>query len=183
MVSKERSAVFVRGHQPHLVPPEAPPAGLTSAVAFVLSTYRSDDPDMVIDHELWLACMAVVSDIAGRTSSEVFLEPKRRFLEQLRRRRRGASAGTLEDYAARVRADPAVDEWEIILWRNGSAVVAAATCERWYMVGGLMPYHDSYTTCLFVAEPARDALVDALRDAVAGAGGYVEGVVDASNAA
>ena len=174
--------VIVRRHRPLLVPAEAE-AGLHSKIAVVLSTYRSDSPDMVIDHELWLACLATVGASVDATGSEVFLEPKRRFLEQLRRRRRGPAVGSLEDYATRIRADPSVDDWDVIVWKREATVVAAATCERWYLVGGPAPYHDSYTTSVFVQDAAKDRVVDALRAEIPQAGGYVEAVVESESAA
>ena len=156
MVERERSAVVVRGHRPLNVPQEAIPYGLTSIIAVVLSTNRSDNPDMVIDHELWLACMQAVRQVAAATESKVFLEPQRRFLEQFRQRQRGPAAGSVEDYAVRIRGDRSVDDWETILWRDKTTIVAAATCERWYVAGGPMPYHDSFTTSIFVKDFAQE---------------------------
>ena len=183
MVRNERSATIVRRHEPLLVPAEAPSARLASTIAVVLSTYRSDNTDMVIDHELWLSCMSAVGESVRASSSEVFLEPKRRFLEQFRPRRRGPSGGSLDDYAMRIRADSDTDDWETILWEDDGTVLAAATCERWWMVGGPMPYHDSYTTSLFVPQSAVELLITALQAHVARAGGCIEAVLNAGSAA
>ena len=182
VASNERSAVIVRRHRPLAVPAEAA-ARLPSTLAVVLSTYRSDNPDMFIDHELWLACLAAIGMSVEATVSEVFLEPKRRFLEQLRPRRRGPSVGSLEDYAARIQADPSVEDWDVIVWKKEGVVVAAATCERWYRAGGPATYHDSYTTSIFLHDAAANRVVDALETAISRVGGRLEAVVDADGAA
>ena len=134
---------------------------------------------MVLDHELWLACMEAVGAATAATGSDVFAYPDSRFLNRLLRRRHGRSIGSLGDYAARIRGDQDAEEWHTILWRNGAGLVGAATCERWYLCGGPPPYHDSYTTSLFLHPSAAERLVDELQRAVSQAGGWVDAVLDA----
>lgn len=174
----ERSAIIVRSHEPVVAPPEAVAAGLTSVMAVVLSTHRTGNPDMFIDHELWLACLDAIGNSVGAATTEVFLEPKRRFLERLRPRRKGPLIGAVEQYAARVRADLSTDDWETVLWRHEGTLLAAATAERWYLVGGPPPYHDSYTTSIFVKDSCKEALVDALQMRIVRAGGRVVATLD-----
>ena len=49
-MNRERSLKIVIGHVPLYRPSVAAAAGLTDAVALVLSTYRSDLPDMFLDY-------------------------------------------------------------------------------------------------------------------------------------
>ena len=56
----ERSLKIVRGHKAQDIPAGVDPEGLTATVALVLSTFRSDSADLVLDQPLWIACMAAV---------------------------------------------------------------------------------------------------------------------------
>lgn len=173
-MTNERSVTLVAGHVADRRLAEAAAAGLTETVAVVLSTDRAAAVDMVLDHSLWLACMEAVGPALGATSIEVYGYPERRLLERFRRRRRGALLTSLDTYAARLRTGSSVDDWDSVVWRSDGELSAVATCERWYLVGGPRLYHDSYTTCVFVRPADRGALIDAVAERAAGAGGCVE---------
>jgi hypothetical protein len=175
----DRAVWIVRGHQAQA--PEAAAAGLTSVVAVVLSTFRRDNPDTVLDHELWLACMEAVATVVGATGSEVQLPPRRGFWAWLRRQRRPRPAGTLAAFMVQLRAGGEAD-WQTVLWRKDDRVVAVATCEPWYRAGGPGLYHDSYTTAVFLGRQAAARLIPVLQLSVAKAGGVIEGAVDAEMA-
>jgi hypothetical protein len=186
MTDHERSLIFVRGHRPQRVPAEI--AHLpTSVVAVVLSTERSDRKDAIVDHELWFACMEAVGVVVGATSSEVVLEPRRGFLPRLLPRwllrRKTPAAGALPDYMARLRAGEDLTSWQTVLWRKDGQVIAAATCERWYLVGGPSPYQDSYTTSICLGRQAAARLIPVLQVSVERAGGRIDGMIDAPSAA
>lgn len=180
-MNRERSLKIVEGHTPRRVPPGAAEAGLTAAVAVVLSTFRSDAADMILDHELWFACVQAAGAVVGATTSEVYAQPDRRFLERLRQPRLGPSVGSLDDYGERLLADRSrekidTDVWGIVLWRNGVGLVAAAGREDWFAVGGPAPYHDSYTTSISVTPAHSGDLVRAIELHAGRAGGWVEAV-------
>jgi hypothetical protein len=176
----ERSLKIVRGHRPQRVPPSAEEAGLTATAALVLSTFRSDSPDMVLDHPLWLACMESVSALVRADRTEVLAEPERRLLAGLRPRPQRRPLGSLESYGARLLSDSSTPDWEFVVWKRAEGVVAVAVCERWYLVGGPPRYHDSYTTCLFVDSATLAELVQTLELRARQEGAWIEEVVDAS---
>ena len=105
-MNRERSLKIVHGHEPLHVPAGAEQAGLTVAVALVLSTVRSDVHEMVLDHELWLACVRAVGPVVNATSSEVYTKPSRQIFEALRRPHIGHSIGSLDIYSERLLSDP-----------------------------------------------------------------------------
>ena len=181
-MNRERSLKIVRGHEPLHVPAGAEQAGLTVAVALVLSTVRSDAHEMVLDHELWLACVRAVGGVVNATSSEVYAKPSRRLFEALRRPHIGHSVGSLDTYSERLLGDPSIekvetDVWGVILWRRGGDLVAAASREDWYAVGGPPLYHDSYTTSVCVRPADLGDLEKALELQAGRAGGWVESIV------
>jgi hypothetical protein len=178
----QRSVLIVRGHRPQRVPDELGPFEGMNVVAVVLSTHRSENADLLLDHELWFACMEAVSAVVSAGSSEVLVAPPRGFFRWFRRRK-SRSAGALADYMARLRAGQEVAEWQTILWRKEDRVVAAATCEPWYRLGGPAPYHDSYTTSIFLSRAPAARFAAILQISVARAGGRIDGVLDAPNAA
>lgn len=90
------------------------------------------------------------------------LEAAPRFLEALRSHRRGPSSGSLAQYADRILGGDPDLAWDTVLWWRGSTLVAAATCEPWYRIGGPAPYHDSYTTSVFVEPTMTEAVLEAL---------------------
>jgi len=171
-VKRERSVTIVRGYEPAFGQPPADvrDAGLTTTVAAVLSTHRSQNPDSVRDHPLWLACMRSVTEASGADEAEVYGAARRGLLSRLLRRRGGPSLGALDAYAA----GPAPD-WAFIRWRRAGVLVAAAQCEPWDLVGGPDRYHDSYTTCVFVAPSLSAAVVDRMRRRVEEEGGQASG--------
>jgi hypothetical protein len=182
MVDKERSVILVRGHHPARQPRRGVEPEAATSVGLVLSTHRSGNPDMVIDHDLWFACMEAVGAVVGANDSEVWLEPTRGFWSWFRRKN-DRSSGSLDGYMNRVRANQETDDWHTIIWRKDRGIVAVATCERWYQAGGPAPYHDSYTTSVLLSRPAAGRLGAVLQVSVGRAGGIYEGVVDVRGAA
>jgi hypothetical protein len=181
-MNRERSLKIVLGHAPLHMPAGAEQADLTAAVGLVLSTVRSGVPDMVLDHELWLACVRAVAAVVNATSSEVHAKPNRRPFEALRGPRVGDSVGSLDSYGERLLADPSIekvetDVWGAILWWRGGDLVAAATREDWFAVGGPPLYHDSYTTSISVRPADLADLEKALALQAERAGGWVESIV------
>ena len=181
-MNNERSLVIVRRHRPDRVPPEALRFTAMSVIAVVLSTYRSDSPDMFIDYDLWFACMREVGAVVGATKGEVYNEPRPTLLSWLWRRER-PSGVSLNEFIARSRADSDAGEWTTILWWRDAKVVAAATREPFYLAGGPAPYHDSDTTSIFLDRGAAGRLISMLEDAVPRAGGVIERVLDSGGAA
>jgi hypothetical protein len=153
-------------------------AGLTATIGAVLSTSRTEDPDSVRDHALWLACVRAVSEVVGAAEAEVYGEAPHGLLNRLRRRRIGSSLGTLAAYGAQLSNEPDPPDWAFIRWKRGGMLVAGAMSEPWDRVGGPDLYHDSYTTCVFVAPRVSAALVERIRLTVAQEGGYIDSVVD-----
>ena len=136
---------------------------------------------MVLDHELWSACMLAVDSVVGATSSEVFAKPGTRLFEWLRRSRTEHSIGSLKAYCDRLQGDPSLDKletdvWNFILWRNQGVLIAAASRENWLSVGGPPLYHDSYTTSLFVRPADTKGLVKAVEFHAGRVGACVEAV-------
>lgn len=179
----ERSLIIVRDHQPLAVPPGAAAAGLTTAIAVVLSTSRQSADEMVLDHELWLACMQGVAPAVGAASVHVFAASQRRWLERWRRPRLGDHIAGLSQYGSELLADQdpeqtKTDLWETILWKNGDRLCAAASREGWYAVGGPDLYHDSYTTSIMIAPQHAEALVRSIAESADRAGGAVDRIVE-----
>jgi hypothetical protein len=75
-MESERSLKIVVGYQPQFDSPlsDVKEAGLTAMVATVLSTYRSNNPDMFCDHRLWLACTRAVTEVVEADQTLVFAE-------------------------------------------------------------------------------------------------------------
>jgi hypothetical protein len=94
--------------------------------------------------------MKAVGGTVLADTTEVYAEPEPRFLGRFRARRKGPSLGSLDSYGRRLLSDPSAPEWQFVFWRKGEQLVAAAACEPWHRIGGPLPYHDSYTTCVFV---------------------------------
>lgn len=84
--TNERSLVIVRNHRPDRVPGELPLRDGIGVVALVLSTFRSDSPDMILDHKLWLACMDAVGNAVGATRAELYRPSKSPFWDWIRGR-------------------------------------------------------------------------------------------------
>ena len=178
---EERSLKIVRNHRPMEVPPGSTEAALTATVAVVLSTFRSDSPEMVLDHPLWLACMEEVGRIADAENTEVCAEAPPRFLDRFRKRPKGPTLGTLDGYGRRLLSEPSTPEWQLVFWRKGDRLVAAAACEPWYLIGGPAIYHDTYTSCIFVNPSIAPLLAKALELRVQREGAWLEEIVDASD--
>jgi hypothetical protein len=94
----------------------------------------------------------------------------------------------LSAYGERLLRDPSpekieTDVWEVILWWTGGTLVAAASREAWYAVGGPALYHDSYTTSIFVKPGDSNELAMALNLSAERAGGWVESTVQGHGAA
>ena len=155
-------------------PREAVRAGLTATVAAVLSTYRSNSPDMVLDHPLWLRCARAITEVVQADETQVFGELRQGLLGRLLRRRRPPDLGTLETYAARLVSDPDAPEWGVIHWKRGAVLVAVAVAEPWYRVGGPAPYHDSYTMRVFLAPTSAADAVARMRRQIEDGGGVVD---------
>ncbi len=63
-------------------------------------------------------------------------------------------------------------------WRADGQLIALADSEAWYRVGWPMPYHDLYTTRIYL-EPSRvNTPVARLQEAIPVAGGDAESVED-----
>jgi len=179
----ERSLKIVRGHAPWYVPVEAASVGLDSAVALVLRTHRTGADGMVFDHELWLACVDAVTRAVRATTVGVFGAAKRRFLERFRRHRLGASLGSLGEFRERLRGelmrrDEDAGAWQTVLWRKDDLLVATASCEQWFAIGGPAPYHDSYTSSVLLRPRDVDQLVREVASGVERVGGQVDEIVD-----
>jgi hypothetical protein len=174
----ERAVTIVRGHAEVGRPPSrgALEAGLAAGIGFVLSTHRSDSVDMVVDHPLWLACMHAVSDVTQADLTEVCVARRRGLLARMLDKDHQTAIGSLQAYGERM-ADHQAAEWSAIRWRRGRALVAEATAERWYQVGGPARYHDSYTTRVFVDPVLADALVLQAGRRIDAEGGCVEEIV------
>jgi hypothetical protein len=149
-MSNQRLATLVRNHRPLNRIAAADAAGLSACAAVVLSTWRADSPDMVLDHALWLPAMNAVTEATQADDSQVFGAATKVLLGLLGRRP-GPLLGSVQKYGEEVLADPEFTAWETMLWFRAGTLVGAANCEPWYAVGGPAPYHDSYTTCLFLA--------------------------------
>ena len=173
----ERSLSIVPGYQPqfHSIPWHAQQAGLTTTIGLILSTYRADSPDMVLDHALWLACMRAVTAAVTANRTEVYEEVMPRWFERWRKPQKLPLIGSLEDYTFELR-HKAEDArlWQQVDWYRDERLMAIAVCEPWYKVGGPPLYHDSYATCLCVESALSLQLISAITDAVREAGGQVE---------
>jgi hypothetical protein len=179
-MNSERRVTLVAGYEPAFgePPSDVVKAGLTATVAVVLATLRSDSPDAVRDHALWLACMRAVSDVVAADEADVWGDKRASLVNRLLGRRIGESLGTLPKYAVRLSGEADAPDWTLIRWTRDVALVAAALCEPWDRVGGPGPYHDSYTTCVFVAPSVSSALAERIRFRVEEEGGHVDKVVD-----
>lgn len=182
-MNAERTVTIVIGREPVLSKPplEARRAGLSGAVAAVLSTYRSDNPDMGLDHTLWLACVGAVMEVVEADESRVFAEPPLKLLDRLLWRQNTKELGSLDEYAGHIlnTSDPA--EWSSIHWHRDSHLVGVAVAEAWYLSGGPEPYHDSYTTRIYLDPLLVDSLVAQLRQKVEVCGGRIERIDDLRN--
>ena len=179
-MESERRVIVVVGYEPAFgaPPAEVAEAGLTATVAAVLSTFRSDSPDSVRDHALWLACMRAVTDVVMADETRLYGEAPRGLLNRLDRRRIGRPIGELAAYAVQLAGNVDTPDWALIRWRRQGTLVAAALSEPWDLVGGPDLYHDSYTTCVFVTLSASSALAEGIRLRVEQEGGLVDRVVD-----
>ena len=180
-VGSDREVTIVVGDASPLVRrylPDAVNAGLTETVASVLSTYREGSPDMVLDHELWLACARAVGALVGADASEVQVDGARGFLDRLLHRVPSRVFGTLEVYSSVLLNTPDSPLWQVVQWRRQGRLVAVASHEAWWRVGGPDLYADSYTSCFHVRPSAVDNVVAALQSAVVAEGGSVGQVVN-----
>jgi len=179
-MASERRVILVVGYEPAFgrPPADVAEAGLTATVAVVLSTFRSDNPDSVRDHALWWASARAVTEVVAAEEAEVYGEAPHGLLNRLLRQRIGMPLGTLDAYAVQLPGEADPPDWAFIRWKRDGILVAAATSEPWDQVGGPDLYHDSYTTCVFVAPPVSSALVERIRLSVAQEGGHIESVVN-----
>ena len=179
-MSVERRVTLVAGYEPAFgkPPSDVAKAGLTATLAAVLATSRPDSSDTVRDHALWLACMRAVTDVVAADETEVCRERRASLVNRLLGRRIGESVGALPTYALRLSSAADAPDWALIRWTRAGALVAAALCEPWDLVGGPEPYHDSYTTCVFVVPSVSSALAERVRFRVEEEGGHVDMVVD-----
>lgn len=176
----ERRVTLVLGYEPAFgrPPADVAEAGLTATIGVVLSTYRADGPDSVRDHALWRACVHAVTEVVGAEEAEVYGEAPPGLLNRLLHRRIGSSLGTLVAYGAQLSNEAHPPDWAFIRWKRSGMLVAAGMSEPWDRVGGRHLYHDSYTTCVFIAPPVSAALVQRISLTVAQEGGHIDSVVD-----
>ncbi len=86
----------------------------------------------------------------------------------------GKPLGSLESYTVERFEDPNSRYWGDVFWYRNNRLVAAATHEPWHRIGGPPPYHDSYTTCLFIDPSFALSLMQAIERHATQAGGWVE---------
>ncbi len=170
VVEIEAGVTIVVGDKPLLgLPPrEVLRAGLTANVAIVMSTYRSNSVDMVLDHRLWVSCAHAVMEFLKADEARVFHDIRRTFVSRILGTPWPREIGTLEAYADSLIQDGEAPSWGLLVWRRDGSIVGAATSENWYRVGGPEPYHDSYTTRVFVPPTSIEALVARLRSQFGG---------------
>ena len=130
----ERRVILVAGYAAVFgkTPSEVAKAGLTDTLAAVLSTFRSDNPDAVRDHALWLACMRAVTDVVAADQAEVYGERRASLVNRLLRRPRiGESLGALTEYAVRLSSEgDDAPNWTFIRWTRRCTLVAPPSASR-----------------------------------------------------
>lgn len=156
-------------------PREVFSAGLTSSVAIVISTYRFGSSDMFLDHPLWLTCVHAVSDVVKADRTQVFHEVRSNLLGRILGPRWPRPIGTLESFAASLDDDG--PHWGMLAWTRTGSLVGAAMAEDWYRVGGPEPYHDSYTTRVYIPSTLVEDLVATISTRVQDDGGVIERVL------
>jgi len=179
-VPDPRNIDFVLGFHPisPTPPPEALAAGLVNRVAAVLSSFRASSPDQFFDAALWCACLDAVSAVTGSTNGELIAEQRRSLLDRLLRRHPERVQGSLKDARAILRQ--ATDPSDKVRWYSGPFLVAVGVAERWDLVGGPLPYHDSYTLSCFISPSHAGPLAAALQTAAIGEGAEVGQIIAAS---
>src|SRR5438093_5380675 len=182
-MTSERVVSIIIGDSAAARPPrEVVRVGLTAAVAAVLSTYRSNSPDMVLDHPLWLSCARTVTEAIHADETHVFGEPQRGRLARLLGCSKPLDLDTLETYAARLASEPEAPEWRLVHWKRRGLLVAVGVAEPWYRVGGPAPYHDSYTMRVFLAPLSTADVVARMRLRIEEAGGFLGQIADVGGA-
>ncbi len=182
-MTSERVVSIIIGDSAAARPPrEVVRVGLTAAVAAVLSTYRSNSPDMVLDHPLWLSCARAVTEAIHADETHVFGEPQRGRLARLLGCSKPLDLDTLETYAARLASEPEAPEWRLVHWKRRGLLVAVGLAEPWYRVGGPAPYHDSYTMRVFLAPLSTADVVARMRLRIEEAGGFLGQIADVGGA-
>lgn len=179
-MDNERSLIIYNGYHPRIgwVPRPIRDAGLSAGVAIVLSTYRSQSEEMVLDHRLWYACARAVTVMFQAGWTQVFTMTRPGFFHRLSGRWVEKDLGCLESYVDRlVHDEENTEEWTHVYWKKEERLVAAATCEPWHHTGGPDIFHDSYTTCFCVPPATVPALIETLRFTAGEAGGLAEDVV------
>lgn len=170
-----RRARLVRPHPPLHDDPEARRAGLDGSLALVLSTWRPDSDDLVLDIPLWTAAMTAVDRLFPGAVATVGGRPRRRW-GGLLPDKEGEDYGCLADYLTRLAAEPdATPPPDRVTWRREGVLVCLSRDEAWYSVGGPSPYHDSWTTAFRVSPARMESLAGALAAAIREAGGELEG--------
>lgn len=117
---------------------EGMPLGLAQRFAWVLNTYRPDlGPDSYFDHELFLGLINRLLSALSHDKMEVSLPGEKPGQKQI-----------TDSLSAMSNDEPFIDA--MIFDRD--VMVCLLVTERWALVGGPMPYHDSYTLSVYLKD-------------------------------
>lgn len=120
--------------------------GLGHRLAVVQDTYRSDSVDMYFDRALWDRVLEFATAYSPGTTVGV--------VDRSGRARRGEPKRTDELPLASFKAmcaAAAADQHpaEYVMVRDGEELILCILTEFWTLVGGPLPYADSYTYAIF----------------------------------
>lgn len=134
-------AIVVGYHDCSYPPPQAYDAGLTTRFAVVFDNYRRDTADMTFDIELFNRILEAICQAIPHDSLTIEMGEGQRF-------------SSIGDWSAWYSAQ-SEDERDVpakIYLFHGGRLAAHAEMEQWALVGGPVPYHDSYTLSFYTAE-------------------------------
>lgn len=151
--------------------------GLETCVALVLSTYRPEVGEMVHDEPLWAAFMRAASRCFKADDVQVYRANKPGLLDRLRGRNLWLALGSLEQFIPTLLADPDEQGWTEVHWRRDGKTLAIARCEAWSAVGGPEPYHDSYTSRIWLYESMVEALLTEFQATAPGEDAELEALI------
>lgn len=134
---------FVRGFVEGVddIPARAKQIGFQSRLAFVLSTYRAGEIDLMFDDDLYLALVGAISSAVGCDEFRVGpADPQEKVSPaELRSRLKGEPGSEREPF-------------EFLEAVHHGRVRAVIVSEPWARVGGPEPYHDSFVAAVFSDE-------------------------------
>jgi hypothetical protein len=144
-------------HRETPIPADVQTLKLAYRTAIVLDTYRSWSSDMVFDSGLFVALLTTIDRSFAPSTLSISMR-----LYEPERLQTFHDLTELDAFYTAHSADPEIPEEAT--WTRDGQIIAKGFSERWDLVGGPAPYHDSCTFSVFSRTPLPDTIWTQIRE-------------------